>query len=255
MAVERKKSEITAIKIQKAILDGRYSPGDRLPPERKLAEEYGVSRSIVREAVRHLSGIGLVRTEAQSGTYVSDYSQEASLEFLIYLLDNNETLNPEIFRSLLDFRELLEVGAAGTAAGLADEKFSDGLRTQLGKMKAEREDPLHLTELDFQFHRMIISRTGNIAFKLLFNACRSVYMFYAGEFYRQEHNIDHTFFQLERLIGAMDERDGPAASAIMKEALTYGRDSIYKSLGITAFPENNKTGEENGGEFKIGKGG
>jgi len=238
MGEQRRKSEITALQIQKAILEGRYKPGDRLPPERSLADEYGVSRSILREAVKHLAGIGLIRTEAQSGSYVTDYGQEASLEFLIYLLENNETLNPDIFRSLLDFRELLELGAVERAAELSDPDFIDTLSGKLQLMREAASDVILLTERDYDFHRMIINKTGNLAFKLLFNACRSVYTFYAGEFYRIPEHVDHTFFQLENLIAAFERKDKSSAVAIMKSALSYGRTSIYESLDITAVPQN-----------------
>jgi GntR family transcriptional repressor for pyruvate dehydrogenase complex len=234
MNIQRKKSEITALQIQKAILDGWYKPGDRLPPERSLADEYGVSRAILREAVKHLSGIGLVRTEPQSGTYVTDYGQEASLEFLVYLLENNETLNPEIFLSLLDFRELLETGAASRAALKSDEDFILSLNDNLKLMRAAAGDVELLTSRDYDFHRMIIGKTGNIAFKLLFNACRSVYTFYAQEFYSYPEHIEQTFKQLENLIEALKRKDPIASAEIMRYALSYGRDSIYDSLNIIA---------------------
>ena len=85
MSEIEKKSELVSLQIEKAILTGEFTPGVRLPPEREMAQRYGVSRSILRESVKQLASLGLVRTEAQSGTYVTDYSREASLEFLVYL--------------------------------------------------------------------------------------------------------------------------------------------------------------------------
>lgn len=227
-----KKSELTALKIEKAILQGEYSPGDRLPPERVLAERYGVSRSILREAMKHMASLGLVCTEAQSGTYVTDYSREASLELLIYLLDNNETMDPYILRSLIDFRELLETGAAERAAGVSDAGFITTLRQRLKELAESRGTPATLAARDYEFHAAVIDRTGNIAFRLLFNACRPVYLFYAEEFYRVPGHHEHTLGQLEDLITALDARDGRRASEAMRSALTYGRESIYQSLQI-----------------------
>ncbi|MBN2051549.1 MAG: FadR family transcriptional regulator [Spirochaetales bacterium] len=233
MNSQRKKSELTALRIEKTILQGIYKPGDRLPPERVLAEEFCVSRSILREAMKHIASLGLVRTEPQSGTYVTDYGKEASLELLIYLMDNNETLDPIILKALLDFRELLEVGAAERAALRSSEDFLAVLRLHRRNMEDGTTDPLQLAKKDYEFHTLIIDRTDNIAFRLLFNACRSVYLFYAREFYRVPGHLEHALSQWDRLLEAFKQTDSAAAGAIMKETLAYGRDSIYQSLDFS----------------------
>ena len=56
--------------IRQHLLNGEMKPGDRLPAERKLAEEYGVSRNYVREALKALEGYGIVETRPQSGTFI-----------------------------------------------------------------------------------------------------------------------------------------------------------------------------------------
>lgn len=229
----RKKSETVAIQIEKSILNGAYRPGDRLPAERDLAEEYGVSRSILREAMKHIAGMGLVRTEPQSGTYVTDYGKEASLELLVYLMDNNETLNPDILVSLLDFREVLETGAAERAAARGDTAFLEDLAAKLAAMSDARNDPVRLSLQDYAFHARIIEQTGNIAFRLLFNACRSVYLLYARRFYALVEHTDRTFGQLEDLIEAFRAGDPARAAAIMRSILTYGQESMYEDLNIS----------------------
>jgi len=227
-----KKSELAALRIETSILQGAYKPGDRLPPERVLAETYGVSRSILREAMKHIASLGLVRTEPQSGTYVTDYGKEASLELLIYLMDNNETLNPDILVSLMEFRELLEIGAAEKAAARSDPDFIRTLKSRLQALAKGSDNPKVLAERNYEFHAAIITRADNIAFRLLFNACRSVYLFYAGEFYRVPGHLGYTLTQLEELIAAFEKGDTAVVSDIMRETLTYGRDRIYESLNI-----------------------
>lgn len=222
------------MRIQKAILQGEFTPGDRLPPERVMAERYGVSRSILREAVKHLASLGLLRTEPQSGTYVTDYGKEASLEFLVYLMDNNDSLDPDILRSLLEFRDLLEVGAAERAAESGDEDFIGELERRLDALHDAGDNPVARAERDYEFHAAVIERTGNIAFRLLFNACRSVYLFYAEEFYRIPGHLETTCNQLGQLIQAFRRRDPAGAAAVMRSTLAYGRDKIFESLNIDA---------------------
>ncbi len=230
---QRKKSEVAAAQIERAILSGEYKPGDRLPPERVLAERFAVSRSILREAVKYMASLGLLRTEAQSGTYVTDYSREASLEFLIYLLDNNEPIDPVILRSLLEFRDILEIGAAERAAERSGPAFLEELEKRLEDLKAAGDNPAALAERDYALHAAVIDRTGNIALRLLFNACRSVYLFYAQEFYRVDGHLETTLAQLQELIESFRRRNPERAASVMRSTLAYGREMIYESLGIT----------------------
>ena len=227
-----KKNDHVAVKLEREILSGVYKPGDRLPPERELAEKYQVSRSILRESIRHLAGLGLLRTEPQSGTYVTDYRKEASLEFLIYLLDNNETLDREIFQAVNEFREILEAGCAEKAALKGGPEKAVALRAILEEMKERREDPAALAAADYRFHACFVEQTENLALRILFNACKSVYLFYTEVFYGEEENAEVTFGQLERFIGAIARREPGEAAAALKEALDYGRDKVYRSLNL-----------------------
>ena len=227
-----KKNDHVAVQLEREILSGVYKPGDRLPPERELAEKYQVSRSILREGIRHLSGLGLLRTEPQSGTYVTDYRKEASLEFLIYLLDNNETLDREIFQAVNEFREILEAGCAERAALKGGSEKAAALEAILEEMKEHRGDPAALAAADYRFHACFVEQTDNLALRILFNACKSVYLFYTEVFYGEEENAEVTFGQLERFIGAIARRDAPGAVAALKEALDYGRDRVYASLNF-----------------------
>ena len=227
-----KKTDEVAKKLEREILSGVWQPGDRLPPERVLAEKYQVSRSIIREGIQHLAGLGLLRTAPQSGTYVTDYRQEASLEFLIYLLDNNETLDPEIFLAVNEFREILECACARKAALRGGAEAAAQLRHALENMKLAADEPAALAERDFAFHACFIDMSDNLALRLLFNACRRVYLFYVEAFYRIPEHREHTFKQMEIFIGHIAEKKPVKAEEALQAALVYGRDEVYAALDI-----------------------
>jgi GntR family transcriptional regulator, transcriptional repressor for pyruvate dehydrogenase complex len=227
-----KKTDEVARKLEREILSGGWKPGDRLPPERVLAEKYAVSRSILREGIKHLAGLGLLRTEPQSGTYVTDYRREASLEFLVYLLDNNETRDPEIFFAVNEFREILECACARKAALRGGPGGAALLRRALEEMKKVQDNPVLLAERDFAFHACFIDMTGNLALRLLFNACRRVYLFYAEAFYRVPENRGVTFRQLELFIRHIAAKEPEKAEKALQTALAYGRDEVFASLDI-----------------------
>ncbi len=228
----RKKLNTATKKLEREILAGTYKPGDRLPSERALSLRYGVSRSILREGIRHLVSMGLVRTEAQSGTYVTEYRKEASLDFLLYLLDNNEPLDPELFRAINELREILESGCASRAAARSNPERVRALRSALEALRAAEGDPEELAERDYEFHALFVEQTDNLALRLLFHAFRSVYLFYARCFYAEPVCASATFSQLECFLDRVEARDASGAAAALSLALAYGRDRVYRTLAL-----------------------
>jgi len=91
-----------------AIFTGELNPHDRFPSERELAERYGVSRPVVREAMTHLTQLGLVRTVPKSGTYVSDFKAETSLSLLIHIMRTTGLVDPDVILSMLKVRRMAE---------------------------------------------------------------------------------------------------------------------------------------------------
>src|SRR5437899_595233 len=79
-------AEEIVVQLRGLILKGAYSPGDKLPPERRLAEELGVNRASLREAIKSLEQMGLVRTRQGDGTRVLDYMKTAGIELVSHLI-------------------------------------------------------------------------------------------------------------------------------------------------------------------------
>ncbi len=98
--------------IQAAIRDNALSEGDRLPTERELAETFGVSRSVVREAIKVLSAQGMVESRQGSGLFVRNRPIESVSRAIVL------SVSPDLMSvdRLFEFRKLLEVDAARLAA-------------------------------------------------------------------------------------------------------------------------------------------
>ena len=97
--------------IGQEIAAGRLKAGDKLPTEHELAKTFGVSRSVVREAIAQLRNEGLLDTRQGVGAFVLDPQRRP-----IIRIDSTDLSNPESFRSLFQLRVPLEVEAAGLAA-------------------------------------------------------------------------------------------------------------------------------------------
>ena len=133
-AIRRNKLyEEVADKLQQWILD-EMKPGDKLPPERQLAEMFGVGRSSVRDAVRRLQAMGLVEPRQGHGTVVCEVSDHSIISPLSSVLLRKWKLVGE----LLDVRKIIEPGIAARAAGNASPEhistMEEILRRQGGKL-------------------------------------------------------------------------------------------------------------------------
>lgn len=114
---QRRLSDEIVDRIETLILEGTLKPGERLPAERTLAEEFGVSRPSLREALQKLVARGLLVSRQGGGTFVSAEIGSSFRDPLLALLENN----PETQRDLLEFRHTLEGSCAYYAAQRATE--------------------------------------------------------------------------------------------------------------------------------------
>ena len=112
-----------ADQIQDLIVARSLHPGDKLPSERELAEQLGISRTVVREAIRTLCVRGLVKVKPGCGTYVEALTPQAALASIELLLRLRHT--PELLDNLYEIRRMVEIEMAGLAASRATD---DGFR-------------------------------------------------------------------------------------------------------------------------------
>ena len=150
-----------AQQIQRLIVDGTLKPGDRLPPERELAERFGVARSSVRDAIRTLELVGLVVPRHGEGTVVADVSPEAVVTPIASVLVRKRALIGE----LLDVRKMIEPALAARAAVRASDdeiaRLEDVLRRQREKVLRGEST----VEEDTEFHYLIALAAKNSVVK------------------------------------------------------------------------------------------
>lgn len=144
-------------KLKEMILSGQVRPGEKLPVEKALAEKLGLSRSSLREAVRALTMLGVLKTRRGDGTYVTSLEPGLLLESTGIALD---LLQGNTLVELIEVRRILEPGATA----LATARIGDGDLARLeGCM--ERIDNARdidcLVEADDEFHAVIAHAAGN----------------------------------------------------------------------------------------------
>jgi DNA-binding FadR family transcriptional regulator len=147
--------------IGKEIAEGRILPGEKLPTEHILAKTFGVSRSVVREAIAELRNEGLVETRQGIGAFVLEGTGRGSIR-----IEQTDLYDRESFRSLFQLRMPLEIEAAGLAAVHHDAEDLRKLDEALAQMTgAEKWTDQGITA-DLMFHRALAAATHNEYFPL-----------------------------------------------------------------------------------------
>jgi GntR family transcriptional repressor for pyruvate dehydrogenase complex len=212
------------------ILSGKLKIGQKLPSERELAVQLGVSRPVVHKGLIDLEAKGLVTLTPRVGAVVNDYRREGSLALLNSLVSYQEgRLDPELQKSLLDVRRLFEVETARLAARHREETHLNDLRDVIEKEDlSRRQDAVKLTALDFQFHHLLSLASGNQIYPLLLNSFKQVYLNLAAQFFEDAVvvNTVHAFHR--KMLKAVENRDETLAGSIMEQMLVHGADHLQK---------------------------
>jgi GntR family transcriptional repressor for pyruvate dehydrogenase complex len=153
-------ADAVASALEKRILEGSLKPGDRLPSERELAVELGVSRPSLREAIQRLAAKGLLTTRHGGGTVVTDRLEAHFAEPWQQMLEGH----PMLQRDLLEFRQMLESQAAALAADRATDVDIAGLDAAYATLEAQYvADQLGACiDADVAFHQAVAEASHNV---------------------------------------------------------------------------------------------
>ncbi len=231
-------AEEIAEQLRSLILSGQYPPGSKLPPERELSKRLRVNRASLREALKKLEHLGLVRIRQGDGTRVQNFMETGGIELVQHLLRTqgpSAAARPELIRDLLEFRQIFGRELARLAATRARED-----REGMSKLRAlaDRADTaptaVDLFEIDFDFYVATAQLAGNQVMLLLINTVRdSVRQFLPllanlvapGDAVRRHHR---------ELIAALDAADATEAARISDEYLRMGAELAARLGGSPA---------------------
>ncbi|NTJ43381.1 FadR family transcriptional regulator [Agrobacterium larrymoorei] len=145
-----------AAEIAREIHDAKLAPGDKLPTEHVLSKTFGVSRSVIREAIAQLRNEGVVETRQGVGAFVTDPRQRVSIR-----VERSKLNDPDNFRNLFQLRMPLEIEAAGLAAVHRSPAQLKKLQAALERMRNTPEWEKDGVAADLDFHRTLAEATQN----------------------------------------------------------------------------------------------
>jgi GntR family transcriptional regulator, transcriptional repressor for pyruvate dehydrogenase complex len=220
--------------IQTAIRQGELTPGDRLPPERELAELFGVSRVTVRDALRTLEVLGLVeiRVGAAGGAFVRTPDGGLLGEGMENLLAMS-TITPE---EIAEARLVLELGTVALATARASDEDIAELREVCAQSRAALEAGNYQREHAMEFHVRLAKTARNSAVNMLADSIRGPLSLNAVR-RREPQEASHraTVEEHEQIIEAIAAGDITKAQRVMAEHLLRGtllpEDALRALLG------------------------
>jgi GntR family transcriptional repressor for pyruvate dehydrogenase complex len=216
-----------ADQLQELIVAESLLPGEKLPGERELAERMGVSRTVIREAIRVLSDRGLVRAKSGCGTYVREFSHEdaaASIELFLKLKHDDHS-----FRDVYEVRRMIEVEAAGLAAQRATQEDYEAMERAIAGMEANMADPEAYTRQDVAFHRAVVTATHNDLLVVLSNPVSDLLTEMVRASLRVRDAVKHGLDYHRRILRAVRSGDAAQARQAMLEHIAYAHELVERT--------------------------
>lgn len=209
--------------MEELILRGSLKSGERLPPERKLAKKFGVSRPIVHEGILTLETRGLVTLRPRHGVVVNDYRKQGTLDLLLSLMKGTDhELGPGLTGDLEHFRILMEKDMVSL---ICSRKSDDpaGLRElkEINRQMGKNNQPEELAEQDFYFHLQLALISGNAIYALLTNTLKPAHMDLLTQFYQRKGIIEKVTLYHNQLIAALSEKDEKKALLLIEKTDSY----------------------------------
>jgi GntR family transcriptional repressor for pyruvate dehydrogenase complex len=145
-------------RLRDLIRSGELPPGSRLPPEQKLADQLGLSRNSMREAVKALELVRVLDSRPGDGTYVTSLAPKLLLQGFSSAID---LLQDDTLLEVVQIRQMLEPAATAAAVAHITEEHLATLAELLAAMRRTADDAEQMVQYDMEFHRVIIGALGN----------------------------------------------------------------------------------------------
>jgi GntR family transcriptional repressor for pyruvate dehydrogenase complex len=214
-------SKQVADQIQNLILTESICPGDKLPGERELAERMGISRTVVREAIRVLSVRGLVKVKPGCGTYVRELSpQDAAASFGLFLKLRQ---TPESFRNVYEVRRMLEVEIAGLAAERGTEEECAAMQAAIDRLSTGAKDAEQFVQIDLDFHLALAAATHNELLGVLLRPITHLWLEVVWISYQAPSAVEDAIFHHSKILDKVRQRNSGQARQAMLDHIRHSQ--------------------------------
>lgn len=219
-------------RFEELILSGELAIGQRLPSERELAVQLGVSRPVVHAGLAELESRGLVTVRPRARAVVADYRRGGSLALLTSLVNHQRgDVNPALLVGMLDMRRLVETETTRCAALHRTTEDLSRLEALIGaEGEAPPGDVVQVTDLDFEVHHTVALASGNPIYPLLIKSFEPAYKTFSGQFFSEPSVVSVVVEFHGQLLRCIEARDADGAVNVMEQLLDHGQRVLAEVL-------------------------
>nr|WP_280520661.1 FadR/GntR family transcriptional regulator [Phaeobacter sp. J2-8] len=221
-------------KLGERILDGQLAPGQLLPDENALCDEFGVSRTVIREAVKMLVAKGLLEVRQRIGTRVQDVRNWQMLDRDVLMWHQSLTVDDERLMQLMELRQSIEPKAAFHAATRHNDDQLAAILAATLRMQEHAADNSRYVLADATFHISVLRAANNRYFNSLENAIFTGLMLSIRLTNPDEKRNRKSIPLHQTIAEAIKNQDPEAAQERMREHLA---DSAYRLSKTVKTPE------------------
>lgn len=239
----RKTSNEVALKLREMIERGELNAGDRLPPERDLAKQLGVSRPTLRNGLRWLAAVGVLQSRPGAGTFLIEPEESPTLDG--NALQMMAALQGFTSAEMFETRLALETCITGLAAERATSEQIATLAEEIAEMYASLDDPEQFLIHDMRFHQMIAAASGNRILTALMNMMAKILFEASSITTPSAMELKEKAESQRRIYRRVRERQPEAAREAMREHLLKAQKTQAEE---TAYNFAAETGEKISGK-------
>ena len=211
------------------IFSGELKPGDRLPPERELAAQMGISRGSVNQGILDMARMGFLRIVPRRGTFVAEYVRNATPETLTAIMSYDSTLiDSALFKDLMELRILVERECTRLACAKLTPESLEELQKRLEAVLASSDEDA--AEEVYLFHKCITEISGNAAYAMVFQSFEKMIRNLIKEHYKDPAELRGSLPKLGQLTEAIARRDALEADRCMLTILSQASDYLNEYL-------------------------
>ena len=229
--VRRSRAEELADDLLSDVLAGVYPPGSVLPREADLAQSSGLSRLTVREAVKVLQAMGVLRVEQGRGTFVTDTQDWSVLDPRLLMARSargqDRMLLPLKF---IEARRLVEVGVAEIAASRRTEVHLEELAVALGAMgtASRAKDVEAFVDADIRFHQIVLEAADNAFIAALFEPLSQILQLTRLQTSAHAPVRAHAITHHRKILLALSAADAHASRTAMHDHIVQTENDMIK---------------------------
>ena len=204
--------------IRTYIIENNVQPGDLLPPEQKLCAELGVSRNVLREAIKSMELMGMVSASPGRGTVVMPFNLDFVMQNVLFFRVGD---NDQQVREMFGIRRMLELGYMRQAFRALTQNDVKKLRECVTRLRQDYEQEGLFAEADYEFHMALFRPIGNSVLNSLLEAIWAVDNSFQLEMKRP--HLENSVAKHEAIVDALEQYDYFAFAKAMDAHFSSGK--------------------------------